>query len=223
MSSSIRVNNILPASGTNVAIGTAGGTITYAASVSGVSTFTTVNATTVTATSIAGVTTAGITTAYTNSIILSGSTSGVTTVKAAATASGTLTLPTGVGSNGQVLQTDGTGVLSWSNPVQTVSSNYVIWVAPNGTKLMQAWGITPFNASGVATITFPVAFNSSPNVTASIYRGTTLSGYMMSTQIGAITTSGVTIIGNYTTGGGAGVLNLSSNESASWIAIGGVN
>ena len=39
MASSLRVNTIVPASGTNVAIGTAGGTITYAASVSGVSTF----------------------------------------------------------------------------------------------------------------------------------------------------------------------------------------
>ena len=39
MASSLRVNAIVPASGTNVAIGTAGGTITYAASVSGISTF----------------------------------------------------------------------------------------------------------------------------------------------------------------------------------------
>lgn len=39
MASSLRVNAIVPASGTNVAIGTAGGTITYAANVSGVSTF----------------------------------------------------------------------------------------------------------------------------------------------------------------------------------------
>jgi hypothetical protein len=63
MASSLRVNAIVPASGTNVAIGTAGGTITYSASVSGISTFTTLNAT-----SIVGVTTAGITTAYIGSI-----------------------------------------------------------------------------------------------------------------------------------------------------------
>jgi|694.fasta_scaffold125005_2 hypothetical protein len=68
MASSLRVNAIVPASGTNVAIGTAGGTITYAASVSGVSTFTTVSATTVTATTITGVATAGITTAYIGSV-----------------------------------------------------------------------------------------------------------------------------------------------------------
>jgi hypothetical protein len=68
MASSLRVNAIVPASGTNVAIGTAGGTITYSASVSGVSTFTTVSATTISATSITGVTTAGITTAYIGSV-----------------------------------------------------------------------------------------------------------------------------------------------------------
>jgi hypothetical protein len=39
MASSLRVNSIIPSSGTNVAIGTAGGTVTYNASVSGISTF----------------------------------------------------------------------------------------------------------------------------------------------------------------------------------------
>jgi hypothetical protein len=39
MASSLRVNAIVPASGTNVAIGTAGGTVTYAAIVSGICTF----------------------------------------------------------------------------------------------------------------------------------------------------------------------------------------
>lgn len=39
MASSLRVNSIIPSSGTNVAIGTAGGTVTYTATVSGVSTF----------------------------------------------------------------------------------------------------------------------------------------------------------------------------------------
>lgn len=63
MASSLRVNSIIPSSGTNVAIGTAGGSITYNANVTGVSTFTTVNAT-----SLVGVATAGITTVYTNSL-----------------------------------------------------------------------------------------------------------------------------------------------------------
>jgi hypothetical protein len=63
MSSSLRVNAIVPSSGNNVAIGTAGGTITYGASVTGVSTFSTLNAT-----SIVGVNTLGVTTAYVGSI-----------------------------------------------------------------------------------------------------------------------------------------------------------
>ena len=40
----------------------------------------------------------------------------------------------------------------------------------------------------------------------------------MSTQIGATSTTGATIIGNYTTGGS--VTNLTSNEAAAWLAVG---
>jgi len=81
------------------------------------------------------------------------------------------------------------------------------------------WGTTTFNASGVASITFPVAFPYACRfVNASIARGTTLSGYLMSTQVGSYTATGVTIIGNYTTSGS--VLTTSANESAAWVAIG---
>lgn len=59
MSSNLRVNNIFPSVGTNVAIGTAGGSVTLTGGVT---------ATTLNATSLVGVTTAGITTVYTNSI-----------------------------------------------------------------------------------------------------------------------------------------------------------
>jgi hypothetical protein len=63
MASSLRVNAIVPSSGTNVAIGTAGGTISLVTNVSGISTFATVRAT-----SIVGVSTVGVTTAYVGSI-----------------------------------------------------------------------------------------------------------------------------------------------------------
>jgi hypothetical protein len=54
------------------------------------------------------------------SLILSGSTSGTSTIKVAAAAGGsTFQLPTTNGSSGQFLQTDGTGVTSW----QTVSGS----------------------------------------------------------------------------------------------------
>lgn len=49
------------------------------------------------------------------SVLLDGSTSGTVTVQPAATAgTWTATLPTGAGSNGQVLTTDGSGTLSWT-------------------------------------------------------------------------------------------------------------
>jgi hypothetical protein len=63
MASSLRVNAIVPSSGNNVAIGTAGGTISLVTNVSGISTFATVRAT-----SIVGVSTIGVTTAYVGSI-----------------------------------------------------------------------------------------------------------------------------------------------------------
>lgn len=71
MSSNLRVNNILPSVGTNVAIGTAGGSVTLTGSTtgditsSGVSTFSNIR---VTGGTISGVSTAGITTAYIGSV-----------------------------------------------------------------------------------------------------------------------------------------------------------
>lgn len=91
---------------------------------------------------------------------------------------------------------------------------------PNGAKLGVAAGTTAFGAGGIATVTFPITFSTYPSVTASIYRGGTLSGYLMATQIGAVSTTGVSILGNYYAG--AGVQVLGSNESAAWIAIGPV-
>lgn len=81
------------------------------------------------------------------------------------------------------------------------------------------WGTTAFNSSGVASITFPVAFpNAFRFINASVWRGVTLGGYLMSTQIGATSTTGATIIGNFTTTGT--VYNLSGNEAAAWLAVG---
>jgi len=71
MSSNLRVNNIFPSVGTNVAIGTAGGSITLTGSTtgditsSGVSTFSNIR---ITGGTISGVSTAGITTAYIGSV-----------------------------------------------------------------------------------------------------------------------------------------------------------
>ena len=60
---------------------------------------------------------------------LSGSTSGyVELVAPAAAGSNTLTLPTGNGSSGQYLQTNGSGALSWVTPVAGLFDAYAIIV-----------------------------------------------------------------------------------------------
>lgn len=91
---------------------------------------------------------------------------------------------------------------------------------PSG--LIVQWGGTPFSGGGgTANITFPVAFPTAClAVTASVGRGTTLGGYMMSTQIGTFNTTSASVIGNYDTGGTAGINPLSVNEYAAWIAFG---
>jgi len=59
--------------------------------------------------------TLGVTGTATGSLIFSGATSGKVTIKSADTAgSWSLTLPTNSGTNGYVLQTDGSGVTSWT-------------------------------------------------------------------------------------------------------------
>jgi hypothetical protein len=114
-----------------------------------------------------------------------------------------------------ILTAAGSINLNTLNTYSTAASGYQKF--PSG--IIIQWGSTAFNGSGVATITFPTSFPTDCRfVNASISRNPTLSGYLMSTQVGAYTTSGVTIIGNYSTGGA--ISALTSNESAAWIAIG---
>lgn len=87
---------------------------------------------------------------------------------------------------------------------------------PSG--MLIQWGFTYFNSSGWANVTFPVAFTSTPMVSASVSRGSVLAGYLMSTQLGPLSTTGVQIFGNFTTGGS--VLSLTGNEGAMWVALG---
>jgi len=77
-----------------------------------------------------------------NIVRLNGTSSGYVGLQGAAAAgSTTYTLPSSDGSNGQVLQTNGSGVMSWvtstSNPIivenaQTISTNYVLTAGTNG-------------------------------------------------------------------------------------------
>ena len=114
-----------------------------------------------------------------------------------------------------ILTAAGSINLNTLNTYSSASSGYQ--KLPSG--IIIQWGTTVFNGSGVASITFPTAFPTACRfVNASVSRGTTLSGYLMSTQIGSISTTGVTIIGNYTISGT--VLTLGVNENAAWVAIG---
>lgn len=97
---------------------------------------------------------------------LNGSTSGYTEIDAPAIAgSNTLVLPGGNGSAGQVLTTNGSGTLSWGNVVQAATNTHVIWVAPNGTKVMQAFGRATTTSATYVDITFPFTFTSEPVLT----------------------------------------------------------
>lgn len=88
---------------------------------------------------------------------------------------------------------------------------------PSG--LIIQWGSTLFNASGYANITFPISFPTAVyEITSSVGRGSVLTGYLMSTQIGSLTTSSAQIYGNFSTGGG--IMGLTSNEWCNWIAFG---
>jgi hypothetical protein len=168
-----------------------------------------------------------------SSVVISGDTSGAITIAAPAVAgTNTITLPASTGtmlttassnvvtatmlSSGAV----GTGVGFVRTVVYSSTTNgYTIWQGPDGTKLCMCWGYTPFTTgTGFANVTFPVTYTSAPMVNASVFRGTTLAGYLMSTQIGNVSTTTAQILGNYTTGGS--VLLLSSNESAAWQAFG---
>ena len=141
-----------------------------------------------------------------------------------------VTTSTGSGSN--VLNTSptfaglpvfGSSGIQFSDSTIQTTAGTVSKTSPGYTKLPNGliiqWGTTAFNGSGVATFSFPIAFPTAFLwINASISRGSTLAGYLMSTQIGATSTTGATIIGNYTTGGS--VTNLTSNEAAAWLAVG---
>jgi len=120
-----------------------------------------------------------------SSVVLSGSTSGTTTLAAPAVAgSNTLVLPTGNGSSGQVLSTNGSGALSWSNrPIlQVVNTVKTDTFSTSSTTFTDVTGlsasITPSSASNkiliivhlgafnATSITYTAAFRISRNGTA---------------------------------------------------------
>jgi hypothetical protein len=101
-----------------------------------------------------GALTLGVAGTAAGSLVLSGSGSGAVTINTAA-AAGTwsLTLPTTAGTSGGLLQTNGSGVTSWTTPVSGSL------VGTTGTQTLTNKRITP-RVSSAASITSPLAVNS---------------------------------------------------------------
>jgi len=115
---------------------------------------------------------------------LSGSTSGyVELVAPAAAGSNTLTLPTGNGSSGQYLQTNGSGALSWAGAGKILQVQYTEKTDVFSLSANQTWtdvtdmslSITPSSSSNHVLVSFDWAFSGDQNYTQfRIYRGSTL-------------------------------------------------
>jgi hypothetical protein len=95
---------------------------------------------------------------------LAGSTSGYTEIDAPAVAgSNTLVLPTGNGTSGQALQTNGSGALSWGPGVANDAQLCKAWVNFNGTgtvAIRASYNVSSITDNGVGnyTVNFTNAF-----------------------------------------------------------------
>jgi hypothetical protein len=96
---------------------------------------------------------------------LNGSTSGYTEIDAPAVAgSNTLVLPTGNGSSGQFLQTNGSGALSWAGGgkiLQVVETSYT--TSASTTTLMPSDSTIPQNTEGTEILSLSITPTSSSN------------------------------------------------------------
>ena len=128
---------------------------------------------------------------------LNGSTSGFTEIDAPAVAgSNTLVLPTGNGTSGQVLSTNGSGALSW------IGAGKILQVVENSSSTTQSSSITTYASLITASITpssasnkiliycsapFSVVANTNAYVGAAIYRGTTSGTLLVVRNVGVNT------------------------------------
>ncbi len=137
---------------------------------------------------------------------INGATSGYTEIDApAAAGNNTLTLP--ASGAGSLIATSDSGTVSTAmlasdaitvpklsagavgtgvGFVRDAGSNYIIWQAPNGTKVAQCWGADTTLASSYKTVVLPVAMaNTNYAVTVTSY-GIILGGYDINFLIGAV-------------------------------------
>jgi hypothetical protein len=110
---------------------------------------------------------------------LNGSTSGYTEIDAPAVAgSNTLVLPTGNGTSGQALQTNGSGVLSWGPGVANDGQLCKAWVNFNGTgtvAIRASYNVSSItdNGTGVYTVNFTTAMPDANYAAMSMIRADT--------------------------------------------------
>ena len=140
----------------------------------------------------------GITTKDT--VVISGSTSGFVGVRAPAVAgSGILTLPATVGTSGQVMVTDGSGVLSWTSPT---AATFPIALGTSGTPSMNFSGDTNTGIYSPGADQVGVAANGALLFTldASGMVSPTTGGAAVGTAAGAVGTPTYSFAGDLNTG-----------------------
>jgi hypothetical protein len=152
---------------------------------------------------------------------LNGSTSGYTTLDAPAVAgSNTLVLPTGNGSSGQFLQTNGSGTLSWAGGgkiLQVVQGEYSTAISTASTSYTTTnltASITPSNALNKVLI----LVSASGHVTGSAYSAiyTIFRGTTSGTNLGNATWGFVTLYpGSGTPAGAVSITYLDSPSTTS--------
>jgi hypothetical protein len=152
---------------------------------------------------------------------LNGATSGYTEIDAPAVAgSNTLTLPTGNGSSGQVLSTNGSGALSWIGAgkilqvVQGESSTAISTTGTSFTTTNLTASITPSSASNKILI----FVSASGHVTGSAYSAiyTVFRGTTSGTNLGNATWGFMTLYpGNATPAGSISITYLDSPSTTS--------
>jgi len=143
-----------------------------------------------------------------NRLRLYGATSGYVEISAHATsASNTLTLPTGNGSSGQYLQTNGSGALSWVTPA--AGGKLIKYERSSGYKTQESGTSTSWtNTSFTATFT-PTSSSNKVLVVVTPIHLTARDGYSTSVDLART-------VGGTTTQIGTGVLSVSEGLTSTY-------
>lgn len=149
-------------------------------------------------------------TLHTRSVTFAGSSSGATVIQAAATAAGTYTWPGSDGTSGQVLSTNGSGVLSWASVTASAGGTNTQLQYNSSNSLA---GITGATSNGT-NVTFGSGnlIATSPLITTSLTTGST-SFDLINTTATTVNFAGAATTLNMAGGSGA-VINLGGGANA---------